>query len=119
VVLTAWNEKRGAEAVSVLGTLGLSNVLAHQLHVSDPSSAVRLADFIKESLASLICSPCSLGLSTTSQQYFSLTTNQPPATSQQYSSLRTNQHQPSARRWYGRILVLQSVRSIVHTYAGI
>jgi hypothetical protein len=34
--------------------------------------------------------PCSLGLSATSQQYFSLTTNQPPATSQQYSSLRTN-----------------------------
>jgi hypothetical protein len=33
---------------------------------------------------------CSLGLSATSQQYFSLTTNQPPATSQQYSSLRTN-----------------------------
>jgi hypothetical protein len=31
----------------------------------------------------------------TSQQYFSLTTNQPPATSQQYFSLRTNQHQPS------------------------
>jgi hypothetical protein len=40
--------------------------------------------------------PPSLGLSTTSQQYFSLRTNQPPATSQQYSSLRTNQHQPSA-----------------------
>jgi hypothetical protein len=40
--------------------------------------------------------PCSLGLSATSQQYFSLGTNQPPATSQQYSSLRTNQHQPSA-----------------------
>jgi hypothetical protein len=39
---------------------------------------------------------CSLGLSATSQQYFSLRTNQPPATSQQYSSLRTNQHQPLA-----------------------
>jgi hypothetical protein len=39
--------------------------------------------------------PCSLGLSATSQPYFSLTTHQPPATSQQYSSLRTNQHQPS------------------------
>jgi hypothetical protein len=41
---------------------------------------------------------CSLGLSATSQQYFSLRTNQPlqpAATSQQYSSLRTNQHQPS------------------------
>jgi hypothetical protein len=41
-------------------------------------------------------SACSFGLSATGQQYFSLTTNQPPATSQQYSSLRTNQHQPSA-----------------------
>jgi hypothetical protein len=39
---------------------------------------------------------CSLGLSATRQQYFSLRMNQPPATSQQYSSLRTNQHQPSA-----------------------
>jgi hypothetical protein len=38
-----------------------------------------------------------VGLSATSQQYFSLTTNQPPATSQ-YSSLRTNQHQPPANR---------------------
>jgi hypothetical protein len=34
-------------------------------------------------------SPCSLSLSATSQQYFSLRTNQPPATSQQYFSLRT------------------------------
>jgi hypothetical protein len=34
-------------------------------------------------------------LSGTSQQYFSLRTNQPAATSQQYFSLRTNQHQPS------------------------
>jgi hypothetical protein len=39
---------------------------------------------------------CSLGLSATSQQYFSLRTNQPSATSQHYFSLRTNQHQPSA-----------------------
>jgi hypothetical protein len=38
---------------------------------------------------------CSLGLSATSQQYFSLKTNQPPATSQQYSSLGTNHHQPT------------------------
>jgi hypothetical protein len=38
----------------------------------------------------------SFGLSATSQQYFSLRTNQPPAISQQYFSLRTNQHQSSA-----------------------
>jgi hypothetical protein len=39
-------------------------------------------------------SACSFCLSATSQQYFSLRTNQPPATSQQYFSLTTNQHQP-------------------------
>jgi hypothetical protein len=44
--------------------------------------------------------PCKqwYALFATSQQYFSLTTNQPPATSQQYSSLKTNQHQSSANR---------------------
>jgi hypothetical protein len=42
----------------------------------------------------VVASPCSLGLSATSQQYLSLTTtNQPPATSQQYSSLRTDQQE--------------------------
>jgi len=50
VVLTARDEKRGAEAVS---TLGLSNVVFHQLEVSDPSSAARLADFIKEKFGKL------------------------------------------------------------------
>jgi hypothetical protein len=40
--------------------------------------------------------PCSFGLSATSQQYFSLRTNQPLAISQQYFSLRTNQQQTSA-----------------------
>jgi hypothetical protein len=50
---------------------------------------------------------CSLGLSATSQQYFSLRTNQPPATSQQYFSLRTNQHQPSATSQPNRLGFLQ------------
>jgi hypothetical protein len=53
-------------------------------------------------------SACSLGLSATSQQYFSLRTNQPPATSQQYSSLRTNQHQPSATSQPNRLRLLSS-----------
>jgi hypothetical protein len=47
--------------------------------------------------------PCSLGLSATSQQYFSLRTNQPSATSQQYFSLRTNQQQPSATSQTNRL----------------
>jgi hypothetical protein len=50
-------------------------------------------------------SPCSLGLSVTSQQYFSLRTNQLLATSQQYFSLRTNQHQPSATSQTNRLFV--------------
>jgi hypothetical protein len=40
--------------------------------------------------------PCSFGLSATSQQYFSLITNQQSATRQQYFSLRINQHQQLA-----------------------
>lgn len=50
VVLTARDEEKGAEAVS---TLGLSNVVFHQLEVGDPSSAVRLADFVKEKFGKL------------------------------------------------------------------
>jgi hypothetical protein len=58
--------------------------------------------------------PCSLGLSATSQQYFSLTTNQPPATSQQYSSLRTNQHQPSATSQPNRLMVVALSHEVFH-----
>jgi hypothetical protein len=50
---------------------------------------------------------CSFGLSATSQQYFSLRTNQPPAISQQYFSLRTNQHQPSATSQTNRLRDLE------------
>jgi hypothetical protein len=56
-------------------------------------------------LLKLVLSPCSLGLSATSQQYFSLRINQPPATSQQYFSLRTNQHQPSATSQPNRLYI--------------
>jgi hypothetical protein len=49
--------------------------------------------------------PCSLGLSATSQQYFSLRTNQPPATSQQCFSLTTNQHQSSATSQTNRLTI--------------
>ncbi|CAL4968009.1 unnamed protein product [Urochloa decumbens] len=53
VVLTARDEKRGIEAVGALGALGLSNVVFHQLEVSDPSSAARSADFIKDKFGKL------------------------------------------------------------------
>ncbi|KAJ1280147.1 hypothetical protein BS78_04G209200 [Paspalum vaginatum] len=53
VVLTARDERRGAEAVKTLGALGLSNVVFHQLEVGDLSSAARLADFIREQYGKL------------------------------------------------------------------
>jgi hypothetical protein len=40
-------------------------------------------------------SPCSLGLSATSQQYFSLRTNQPPATSQNQPAVLFSQNKPA------------------------
>jgi hypothetical protein len=54
----------------------------------------------------------SIGLSATSQQYFSLRTNQPPATSQQYSSLRTNQHQPLATSQPNKLQVRRQIKKI-------
>jgi hypothetical protein len=54
-------------------------------------------------------SPSSLGLSATSQQYFSIRTNQPPATSQQYFYLRTNQHPPSATNQTNRLIMCVGV----------
>jgi hypothetical protein len=45
--------------------------------------ASQLPSFPRPSTSYVAHPPCSLGLSATSQQYFSLRTNQPPATSQQ------------------------------------
>jgi hypothetical protein len=59
---------------------------------------------VEPATTSSTASPCSFELSATSQQYFSLRTNQPPATSQHYFSLRTNQHQPSATSQTNRLL---------------
>jgi hypothetical protein len=39
--------------------------------------------------------PCSLGLSATSQQYFSLTRNQPPATSRNQPAVLFSQNKPA------------------------
>ncbi|CAN6235728.1 unnamed protein product [Urochloa humidicola] len=47
VVLTARDEGRGAAAVDKLREKGLSDVLFHQLDITDASSIVRLADFLK------------------------------------------------------------------------
>jgi hypothetical protein len=40
--------------------------------------------------------PCSLGLSATSQQYFSLRTNQPPATSHNQPAVLFSQNKPAS-----------------------
>ncbi|KAJ4953782.1 hypothetical protein NE237_030614 [Protea cynaroides] len=47
VVLTARDEKRGAEAVEGLKGSGFSNVVFHQLDVTDSASIASLATFIK------------------------------------------------------------------------
>jgi NAD(P)-dependent dehydrogenase (short-subunit alcohol dehydrogenase family) len=49
VVLTARNEARGLEAVEAIRRAGGdSDVVFHQLDVTDPSSAARLADFVRD-----------------------------------------------------------------------
>ncbi|KAJ0967096.1 hypothetical protein J5N97_024013 [Dioscorea zingiberensis] len=47
VLLTARDEKRGNEAVENIIKSGVSDVLFHQLDVSDPASVASLAEFIK------------------------------------------------------------------------
>ena len=47
VVLTARDETRGAAAVEELREQGLSDVMFHQLDITDASSIARLADFLK------------------------------------------------------------------------
>ncbi|XP_037481707.1 salutaridine reductase-like [Triticum dicoccoides] len=53
VVLTARDETRGNEAARRLHASGLSDVVYHKLDVSDPSSAARLADFVKNKFGKL------------------------------------------------------------------
>ncbi|KAK3158572.1 hypothetical protein QOZ80_2AG0138920 [Eleusine coracana subsp. coracana] len=53
VVLTARNEKRGAEAVDTLRGFGLPDVVFHRLEITDPASAARLADFVKNKFGKL------------------------------------------------------------------
>ncbi|XP_042506616.1 (+)-neomenthol dehydrogenase-like [Macadamia integrifolia] len=47
VALTARDEKKGSEAVEGLKGNGLSNVVFHQLDVTDPASIASFADFVK------------------------------------------------------------------------
>jgi (+)-neomenthol dehydrogenase len=53
VVLTARDEKRGTAAVDALREVGLLDVMFHQLDISEPSSAARLADFVKDKFGKL------------------------------------------------------------------
>ncbi|KAL6651105.1 hypothetical protein ACP70R_010030 [Stipagrostis hirtigluma subsp. patula] len=53
VILTARDEKRGAEAVDLLQGSGLTDVKFRRLDVSDPSSAAHLAEFIKDEFGRL------------------------------------------------------------------
>uniref|UniRef100_A0ACD5ULM4 Uncharacterized protein n=1 Tax=Avena sativa TaxID=4498 RepID=A0ACD5ULM4_AVESA len=53
VILTARDEKRGAAAIDALRELRLAGVVFHQLDVREPSSAARLADFVKDKFGKL------------------------------------------------------------------
>ncbi|CAD6243302.1 unnamed protein product [Miscanthus lutarioriparius] len=53
VVLTARNETRGAEAVDRLRGLCLPDVVFHQLDITEPASAARLADFVRSKFGRL------------------------------------------------------------------
>jgi NAD(P)-dependent dehydrogenase (short-subunit alcohol dehydrogenase family) len=53
VVLTARDEERGTEAARGLQASGFSDVVYHNLDVSDPSSAACLADFIQNKFGKL------------------------------------------------------------------
>ncbi|CAN6240263.1 unnamed protein product, partial [Urochloa humidicola] len=47
VILTARDEKRGTTAVEKLREAGLSDVIFHQLEITDALSIARLAEFLK------------------------------------------------------------------------
>ncbi|KAL5665967.1 hypothetical protein ACJX0J_026075, partial [Zea mays] len=53
VVLTARSETRGAEAARELHGFGLPDVVSHQLDVTEPTSAARLADFVRTKFGKL------------------------------------------------------------------
>ncbi|KAK2973199.1 hypothetical protein RJ640_009829 [Escallonia rubra] len=53
VVLTARDEKRGADATRALHASGLSNVVFHQLDVQDPKSVESLGKFIQDQFGRL------------------------------------------------------------------
>ncbi|CAN6279337.1 unnamed protein product [Urochloa humidicola] len=53
VVLTARNEKMGAEAVEKLRGLRLPDVVFHQLEITEAASAARLADFVRNKFGKL------------------------------------------------------------------
>ncbi|KAF5957026.1 hypothetical protein HYC85_004251 [Camellia sinensis] len=53
VILIARDEKRGTEAVENLKACGLSDIIFHQLDVTDSASIASLADYIKNKFEKL------------------------------------------------------------------
>ncbi|KAL8200895.1 hypothetical protein R6Q57_012234 [Mikania cordata] len=65
VILTARDEKRGADAVAKLHFSGLPDVIFHQLDVTDPISIMSLANFIDDRFGKLDILVNNAGISST------------------------------------------------------
>ncbi|KAK9076702.1 hypothetical protein SSX86_005036 [Deinandra increscens subsp. villosa] len=80
VVLTARDEKRGADSVAKLHSSGLPNVVFHQLDVTDPASVASLANFIDARFGKLDILVNNAGISSTivdKESFWSLDLNLP------------------------------------------
>ncbi|XP_071693403.1 (+)-neomenthol dehydrogenase-like isoform X2 [Rutidosis leptorrhynchoides] len=65
VVLTARDQKRGVNAVDKLQSSGLSDIVFHQLDVTDPASIASLANFINDRFGKLDILVNNAGISST------------------------------------------------------
>ncbi|XP_073102199.1 (+)-neomenthol dehydrogenase-like [Elaeis guineensis] len=77
VILTARDEKRGQEAVEKLREYGLSDVLFHQLDVTDSPSIASLADFVRTEFGKLDILVNNAGIGGTTVNFETLNASKP------------------------------------------
>jgi hypothetical protein len=85
------------ESIKSEMTLTAFNLFSHNMHHTYfvKRSISNLKHYNDQSSGEAGHSACSLGLSATSQQYFSLRTNQPPATSRNQPAVLFSQNKPA------------------------